>query len=150
MGRIFVFAAIFVVGIVALPAAASTPVATTIVIDTTIPPEGPPTFGPFTATGGVVCPSGDTIDVVNHGAGFQSGSRLQLRVVKRFTCADGSGTFDLLFRVHIVFDPGADFTSWSVLSGTGDYEHLHGSGKLDGLATPTGVLDTLTGRLHID
>ena len=150
MGRILVFAAIFVIGSAALPAAASTPADTTILIDTTVPPEGPPTFGPFTATGGVVCPSGDTIDVVNLGAGFQSGSRLQLLVLKRFTCADGSGTFDLLFRVHLVFDPSSDVATWSVLSGTGDYEHLHGSGTLVGLATPTGALDTLTGRLHID
>jgi hypothetical protein len=149
MRRILVLA-LCVIGFAAVPAVASPPVSTEIVIDTTIPPDGSPTFGPFTASGGVVCPSGTTLDLATHAGGGQSGLRLQLLVLKRFVCADGSGTFDVFFRVHLTFDPFTDVASWSVVGGTGDYERLRGSGKLVGLATPTGVQDLLTGRLHAD
>jgi hypothetical protein len=51
--------------------------------------------------------------------GFESGNRLQILVVKEFTCADGSGTFSLLFRVHLTFELFSDTFTWSVVDGTG-------------------------------
>lgn len=150
MKRLLVCAAIAIAGIAAVPAAATPPADTTIAIDTILPLDGSPGFGPFTATGGVVCPRGDTIDLTAKPAGFQSGTRLQLLVVKRFTCADGSGTFDLFLRVHLVFDPFSDVANWTVVGGTGKYERLRGTGTLVGSPTPAGVLDALTGRMHID
>ena len=132
----------------AAPVQATTPAEVQIRIETTVPSEGLP-FGPFTATG-LVCPSGETIDVFGRSVGFESGNRLQILVVKKFTCADGSGTFSLLFRVHITFQPFSDTFTWSVLDGTGAYARLHGSGSGFGTPTPNGATDNLTGGMHID
>jgi hypothetical protein len=130
------------------PAQATPPSDVQIQIDTILPPSGAP-FGRFTATG-PVCPTGDSVDVFDLGAGSQSGTGIQLLVGKQFTCDDGTGTFLLLLRVHIVFQPFSDTFTWSVLSGTGAYEKLHGSGTGFGVPTPTGVFDTFTGGMHID
>jgi hypothetical protein len=149
MRRLLICVAIALVG-TAVPAAATPPADTTIRIDTILPPDGSPAFGPFTATGSVVCPRGDTVDLLTKAAGSQSGDQLQLLVLKRFTCADGSGSFDMLLRVHLVFEPFSDVATWTVVGGTGRYERLHGTGTLVGTPTATGVVDTLTGRTHLD
>ena len=141
-------ALIFFVGAAGTYASPPTPV--TITADTTFPPDGGPAFGPFTASA-VVCPSGGSIDVSSQAVGFQSVDRLQILVRKQFTCADGSGSFVLLLRVHLTFQP--TFTvvfTWSVLSGTGAYAKLHGAGTGFAVPTPNGVFDTYTGELHID
>ena len=150
MRRILVCAAIAVFGVAAVPAAATPPAEATIRIDTTLPPDGGAPFGPFNSTGGAPCPNGDTIDLFGRGAGSGNTGRLQLLVLKRFTCADGSGTFDLFFRVHLVFDPFSVVGTWTVVGGTGDYERLRGSGSVTAVPTATGVLDTLEGRFHVD
>jgi hypothetical protein len=105
--------------------------------------------GPFTATG-PVCPSGTTSTPLRLAAGFQSGRGGNILVAKEFTCDDGSGSFLLLLRVKIAFEPFSDTFTWSVLGGTGAYENLHGSGSGFGTPTPDFLLDTFTGGMHID
>ena len=115
----------------AAPAVAASPQPVTIEVVNTFA-GGPPT-GTFTASGsaldgGLICPSGTTLDTRNQLAGGQSGQKLQFLVLKEFTCDDGSGTFLVKMQVHIDFATGETFT-WVVLSGTGDYGHLSGSGQ---------------------
>jgi len=148
MRALVLLTAIGAVLLFAAPVQATAPADVLIQIDTTVPSEGLP-FGPFTATG-PVCPSGTTVDVFGKSVGFASGNRLQILVVKQFTCADGSGTFSLLFRVHITFEPFSDTFTWTVVDGTGAYTRLHGSGSGFGTPTPNGATDTLTGGVHID
>lgn len=48
-------------------------------------------------------------------------------IVKRFTCDDGSGAFDVKLQVRI--DQKGDNFNWVILGGTGAYERLHGTGQ---------------------
>jgi hypothetical protein len=130
--------------LVATPAEATEPQDVLIEIQTTGSGDGP-----FTATG-PVCASGTTSTPLRLTAGFQSGSGGNILVAKEFTCDDGSGSFVLLLRVKIAFDPFSDSFTWSVLGGTGAYAGLHGSGTGFGTPQPEFLLDTLTGGMHID
>jgi len=113
------------------PVAAAGPQSVTIDVVNTF--AGDPTTGTFTAIGSAVdsdliCPVGTIVDTRNGFAGGQSGRKLQILVIKEFTCGDGSGTFFIKMQVHIDFATGETFT-WVVLSGTGAYGHLQGSGQ---------------------
>jgi hypothetical protein len=98
----------------------------TIVTDITFPEEGEP-FGTFTASA-PLCPSGTFVDeFVGGGGNFYGG----LTVRKHFTCADGSGTFTILF--HPQFTPATpedcgQAGPFSVVGGTGAYAQLRGHG----------------------
>ena len=102
--------------------------------------------GPFTATGpavdaGLICPSGDTIDVFAKAAGYQSGKGwVNLTVVKEFTCGDGSGAF--LVKLQVRLDKHGDHYAWAIVAGTGAYGHLQGAGTGYG-AAPLGDYDVL-------
>jgi hypothetical protein len=104
----------------------------TIITDITFPEEGEP-FGTFTATD-PLCPSGTFVDeFVGGGGAFHSGHVFYhaSTVRKTFTCADGSGTFTILF--HPQFSPATpaeceEAGPFSVVGGTGDYAKLRGSG----------------------
>lgn len=113
------------------------------------------TFGPFTATGqavdaGLMCDSGDTIDVFAKMTGFQSGHGINVQVVKRFTCDDGSGDFLVKLQVRVV--DTVDTFNWNIIGGTGDYEDLHGTGRGVGLYVcgDDCVRDIYDGGLHIN
>ena len=133
------------------PAAASSPpLGVEIVAPTTIPPEGFPSYGPFTASGpavdaGLVCPTGQTIDLYVQAAGFQSGVVGNLLVIKQFTCDDGSGSFIVKLQVRTT-----STTNWVVLSGTDAYSRLHGVGQLYAEPWANGVIDYYSGQLHIN
>src|SRR5215213_4092074 len=104
----------------------------TITTDITFPEEGEP-FGTFTATE-PLCPSGTFVDeFVGGGGAFMSDKFFYgaSTVRKMFTCADGSGTFTILF--HPQFTPatagGCDQAGpFAVIGGTGDYAQLRGQG----------------------
>lgn len=133
-----VVAAVTLVTVIA-PVAAAAPKPVTLVVVNTF--ADPPTFGTFTASGSAVdshlmCPIGTTVDTRNTFAGGQSGHKLQILVLKEFTCADGSGTFVIKMQVHIDSATGETFT-WVVLGGTGDYGHLQGSGPGTTVDLPT-------------
>lgn len=139
---------VLLIALPAVPVHATPPEEVLIEVDTTLPEVGP-TFGPFTATG-PLCPSGDSIDVSSRFVGFQSGNRAQILVAKQFTCDDQSGSFVLLLRVHLQFQPFSDVFTWSVVEGTGAYDRLHGSGDGFGVPSAIGVFDTFTGAMHFD
>ena len=118
----------------------------TIVTDITFPEEGEP-FGTFTASA-PLCPSGTFVDeFVGGGGAFRSGVFYHGQTVrKHFTCADGSGTFTILFHPH--FSPATpgdcgEAGPFSVVGGTGMYAQLRGHGDFcvfgdeEGRATET-------------
>src|SRR5712691_2334350 len=118
------------------------------------PPEAVQITGPIDVTGtgtftatGPVCLSGAVDTSLDKVVGGQSGKQIQILVIHGFTCDDGSGTFEVLLQVHLVFDPFSDVFTWNVLSGTGAYQKLHGTGTGFGVPTATGIFDTYTGAM---
>ena len=107
--------------------------------------------GAFVANGpavddGLLCATGDVATVSTTGAGFQSNRLFNLTVFNEFTCDDGSGTFLVKLQVQVNSYRGVMF-NWAVVSGTGDYEDLHGSGR--GFVLPVDT-DIYQGGVHID
>ena len=127
----------------AVPAGATPPSDVEIVV--------PGFEGPFEATGiaaddGLLCAQGEVFNTAISGAGFQSNRLFNLTVFKEFTCDDGSGTFLVKLQVQVNFSSGTSF-NWVVVSGTGDYEDLHGTGT--GFVV-SGDTDVYQGGVHID
>ena len=100
----------------------------------------------FTATGGVVCPSGTaTTDFDHFGGGGAAGS---FHLTKTLVCDDGSGSFTIEINAATVFGHPTDQGGWAVLKGTGDYATLSGGGNVVGTYVPDGIIDVYTGSLH--
>ena len=143
---------IAVVAMVA-PVAAAAPQQVEIVSHMNFNPDGF-NFGTFEASGiaadnGTICGSGTVDDTRIIFAGFQSGRGAQIPVRKTFTCGDGSGTFFVKIQVHLDFESATESFTWVVLGGTGDYQHLKGSGGgstvSDGSDPQTGNINTYEG-----
>ena len=125
----------------------------TIVTDITFPEEGEP-FGTFTASE-PLCPSGTFVDeFVGGGGAFRSGhvSYHSSTVRKTFTCADGSGTFTILF--HPQFTPATpagceEAGPFAVIGGTGDYANLRGTGDFCVFPNGEGFTETFTGTFRL-
>lgn len=126
-------------------------------VETTLPPDGP-AFGPFAASGpavdeGLICASGDTVDVGGRFSGFNPpGTGFNIQVFKLFTCDDGSGDFVLRLQVRVDRN-GVNF-SWVGVLATGELEDLqYGSGHGVGIpGVPCGdpdacVLDLFEGKV---
>ena len=129
----------------AVPALATTPTPVTIEV-TSLVATG---TGTFTTSGAGLCPSGTTTDQV-FGTGDQSGFHANFHDRKTFTCADGSGTFTANVQAHLIFGSPTDSFTWNILSGTGKYTNLHGSGSGVGDELETGVNDHFAGAVHFD
>ncbi len=106
-------------------------------------------FGTFTTSGAGLCLSGTTTDT-GFASGFQSGSHVIFHVRKTFTCADGSGTFTTLIQAQLVFVAPADSFTWTIVTGTGAYANLHGTGTGVGDELPGEVDDHFVGSVHFD
>jgi hypothetical protein len=107
--------------------------------------------GTFTADpAGPICSEGTVANLVTLFVGFRSNRGAQILARHEFTCSDGSGSFVLQLTARLDFQSGTTTFTWSVLSGTGDYVKLHGSGTGSGEPIPGGVHDTYTGAMHID
>lgn len=109
----------------------------------------------FTATGdavdaGLVCASGDLANLSGRTSELPRRPFLLIRISKHFDCADGSGTFDLRLVALIDKTTGESAGFWTVSGGTGDYDGLHGKGRLIGVPIVLGktVLDIYDGRVH--
>ena len=126
------------------PALATTPTPVTIEVIT-----ASPAGGTFTTSGGGLCLSGTTTDQ-EFGTGGQSGLLANFHVLKTFTCADGSGTFTANVQAQLTFGAPADSFTWNIVSGTGAYANLRGSGNGAGDQLPTGVHDHFTGAVHFN
>ena len=157
MRRFYVVIAVVALVLVAFPvasSAASPPEDVTFEVDTDF--INGATGGPFVASGpavddGLVCATGDTIDVFAKASGFQSERGFNIQVIKLFTCDDGSGDFEIKLQVRID-QQGINF-NWAIVGGTGAYERLHGSGDGVGLPPPAGTdgdFDVYPGKVHID
>lgn len=113
--------------------------------------------GTFTATGaavddGVICATGDTLDVFSKASG-NGNKGYNLQVIKMFTCDDDSGSFLVKLQVKVFFaGPLLSSFNWVVKGGDGAYTDLHGSGNGVGLPPNFGfdILDVYTGGMHID
>ena len=125
----------------------------TIVTDITFPEEGEP-FGTFAALA-PLCPSGTFVDeFVGGGGAFRSGRVFYHSgtVLKSFTCADGSGTFTILF--HPQFTPATpegceEAGPFAVIGGTGDYAQLRGQGAFCVFPVQDGFRETFTGTFSL-
>ena len=109
----------------------------------------------FTANGsavdtGIMCPSGTVDDLVVDVSGPPGGTFALLHVLKRFYCADASGTFDVKLVVRLDLTTNETTARWNVVGGTGDYTHLHGNGLLVGTPGTPGedIYDVYDGRMH--
>jgi hypothetical protein len=123
-------------------AAASVPTPVTITAQTVF---GTP--GTFQTSGAGLCATGTTTDQTSV-SGFKSGNHTIYHVQKTFTCDDGSGTFTALLQVFS--SGGGDSFSWNIVSGTGAYTNLHGSGSGVGVGFPGGIDDTYVGSVHFN
>jgi hypothetical protein len=153
MRRITVLLAIPVILLLLVtPAAASPPLGVVIEAEVRGLGSGPWT-GPFTATGqavddGLMCPSGTTLSTWHRTSG--GGPYTNIQVAYLFTCADLSGDFTVFLTARFGGDLEWSTGAWRVIGGSGDYEGLHGSGKLQGFyeCGPDCIIDTYTGKLH--
>ena len=147
--RIVMVLAVVVAGMIlglAGPASASVPAPLRVEGQVSLP-DGSGTFAAI----GPVCPAGAIETLRDQGVAGESGRHFEVLVVHRFSCADGSGTFDLLLQVHLDFVPDySDEFTWSVLDGTGAWAQLHGYGTGFGIRTDSGVYDTYEGSVHVD
>ena len=105
--------------------------------------------GSFTSEGHVLCPSGQDETPF---AAFRPPPNGNILVVKTFTCADGSGTVEMLLNVHGGLSPTGQPTNvfrWLVTGGTGAYDNLEGFGT--GYQEPRNVgfgwVDIYNGRI---
>lgn len=98
---------------------------------------------------GPMCPTGTVDDLSIASSGPPGGAFINLRVLKEFHCADGSGSFQI--RLNIRLDLGTSETTarWRVVSGTGDYVNLWGVGELAGtpIVPGTSVHDVYDGGM---
>ena len=125
----------------------------TITTDITFPEEGEP-FGTFTATE-PLCPSGTFVDEFVGGGGAFASGRVPYHaftVRKHFTCADGSGTFTILF--HPQFTPATPASCeeagpFAVVGGTGEYTSLRGHGDFCVFPAGDGFAETFTGTFRL-
>jgi hypothetical protein len=147
------FGAAFVTTVAAAVALAATGVAGASP-GTPLTISGQTTFGSpgafQTSPGSGLCATGTTSDS-NIGqlfsTGGQSGRHIIFHDQKTFTCDDGSGTFTMNLQVMLVFGNPADSFSWRIISGTGAYTNLHGTGSGVGLEFANSVDDSYTGSV---
>jgi hypothetical protein len=110
---------------------------------------------PFLASGaavdgGMVCAAGTVVDV-SITSNQPAGPFRILQVLKRFTCDDASGTFDIKMVVKLDLATNDTTARWQIVGGTGDYAGLKGHGSLIGLSNLPGeysILDHYDGKVH--
>jgi hypothetical protein len=124
----------------------------TIVTDITFDQGAP--FGTFTADA-PLCPSGTFVDeFVGGGGAFNSGRVFYhaFTIRKVFTCANGSGTFTILF--HPQLNPGTpagceEAGPFAVVGGTGAFAKLRGQGDFCVFPVGERFRETFTGTFRL-
>jgi hypothetical protein len=105
--------------------------------------------GPFTAAGQALCGSGQTATTFNF-ATRSLPDQVELVVGKTFSCADGTGTFDMVLAVQVrLIGEGPPLPTtfrWMITDGTGQYESTLGSGTGAGVFAEGEFVDQYTGR----
>lgn len=138
--------------LIVTPALAAPPLAVHIEVPATINPDP----DPFVASGpavnaGALCPTGTSTDLSVVIVADPPGTTIRiLKVVKRFICDDGSGTFDVNLVVKLDLATHETSARWSIAGGTGDYVGLHGNGNLIGTPIVPGssIFDVYDGIIH--
>ena len=99
---------------------------------------------------GLVCPVGTTVQLSFDSSGAAGGTLSILHVVKRFTCGDNSGTFDIALTVRLDLVSHYTTASWRIVGGTDSYASLRGRGSLAGTPIDPGVSihDVYDGTVH--
>lgn len=109
--------------------------------------------GAFTARGRQLCPTGQAeTPFAAVSRSYPDGS-LDLVVIKKFTCDDRSGTFELLLHVRLKFVSPGTFGNtfrWVVSGGTGQYEELEGYGTGFGTTRDGELIDVYDGRVGLE
>jgi hypothetical protein len=153
ISTMLLLAGIFLLAVTVSPVFAAPPEALHIEVlefpgGVSAPPE------PFSASGlavdsGAVCASGMVADI-ELAYNDPGGNTITIWALKRFTCGDGSGTFDI--RMVVQWDQTTYDTTarWRVVGGTGDYAGLKGQGALVGYSNhpDPGILDVYDGLVH--
>jgi len=149
--KISIFLAVITALVIAIPAIAGPPLRVHIIAPTIIATSP----NPFTASGsavesGLICPSGDVYDSDLETFGRPGGRFTILRVLKRFDCTDGSGTFDVRMLVRLNNSSNSTRAVWRVVDGTGNYADLKGNGRLLGFPIDPGISieDNYYGKVH--
>jgi hypothetical protein len=108
----------------------------------------------FSASGsavvaGFICPSGTVDDLSVLVKDDTASDHSTLRVLKRFTCAN-TGSFDMDMVVQLDLATNETSANWEIISGTGDYASLSGSGSLVGTPVDPGIsiLDVYDGSVQ--
>ena len=106
--------------------------------------------GVFTVTGGGICEYGTVYDSDVKVVNPTGGNFRILRVLKQFTCDDGSGTFDVKLVVRLDLTTHKTTANWNVVGGTVNYVGLQGNGKLIGIPILSGVsiTDYYDGKMY--
>lgn len=109
----------------------------------------------FTASGGAVdagliCPTGTVDDLNVEVSDAGRGPYRILHVLKRFNCADFSGTFNVQMVVQLDLTTNETTARWRIVGGTGSYADLKGRGALVGIPQVPGVsiLDVYDGQVQ--
>jgi hypothetical protein len=99
---------------------------------------------------GRVCATGTVDDLVTQSSGPKNGGFAILRVLKRFHCGDGSGTFDVRLIVNLNLVTHYTTAKWIIVDGMGDYVNLKGNGTLTGTPVDPGIsiFDVYDGNTH--
>ena len=97
----------------------------------------------------IICPSGTVSDVNVSQSGSTQGAFSNYDVLKKFDCADGSGTFEIELKVKLENATGNTTASWQLANGTGNYANLSGEGTLVGTAIVQGtsIFDVYDGKV---
>jgi hypothetical protein len=110
---------------------------------------------PFIASGSavdnsLVCATGTVDDLEVIVSGPINGNFRILNVLKRFTCDDLSGTFDVKMVVKLDLLTNATTAHWKIVDGSGSYVNLKGNGTLVGtpIVPGTSILDVYDGKVH--
>jgi len=152
--KLFLLAATgtLLVALATSPAQASPPTDVVIVSPFDIA-SGTGSFEVTEDDGDVLCDEGTVANLFAQLEAQRSPSLDQFHATHVFTCSDGSGSFVIFLRVTQDLLTLNTSGSWSVGSrfGTGDYAKLHGTGSFVGIRCgPDCIVDTYTGRVHID
>lgn len=97
----------------------------------------------------VVCTTGTVSDGNVSQSGSTQGAYSHFDVLKKFDCADGSGTFDIELKVKLENATGNTTASWKLANGTGNYANINGEGNLVGTAIVQGtsIFDVYDGKV---
>lgn len=103
----------------------------------------------FWTDGSVVCPTGSALSdpVAIRGGGAQGRGVATFHLIKTLTCADGSGTFQILVNAAGTRTSPGTVGGFAVVGGTGDYTSLQGAGTVAGTFFDGGIDDVYVGQL---